>query len=318
MGISLSAYIDELHGRSDLIWPKPADAKPMKATPYLKPLPEVKLVTWSLYGTLLEIDHGKLLHHHPQEIRMQIALEKVIKEFNMWNSMTRRQGQPWEGMLILYDRFREDLEMVSSKHKGDFTETDSVKIWSKILDRLKQKDYTWDAGKYGDQEEFALKIAYFFHASLQGVQAAPDAQPILAELTKEGVFQGLLADAQAFSLAQLKHELSLQGRFSSVAEMFSPEFFFLSYQEKLRKPSLTLYKRPKEVFKKHGILPEQVLHVSHRLKDDLAIAKKSGFRTALLVADQTCQVTAEEVRHPDMKPDRLLTEVRQIRQIVGR
>ncbi len=317
MGLSLSAYIEELHERSDLIWPKPPAIVPLKVTPSLKPLPGIKVVTWSVYGTLLHVDQGLLLHHHEQEIRMQIALEKTIKEFNMWYSMTRRKGQPWDGMLIIYNRIREEMGMISTKRKGDFPEIDSALLWKKVIGKLEQKEYTYDQGKYGDVEDFAAKIAYFFHASLQGAAAAEGSRDTLAHLTTAGIRQGLLADGQAFTVPQLLHALNQQGSLVSLAEVLSASLMTISCQQKLRKPSPSLYLSAKESFKKIGIQPYEVLHVSHRLKDDLAIAKKQGFRTALFAADKnSCNVTASDVRDPEMKPDRLISQIAQVRDIL--
>lgn len=317
MGLSLAAYIDELHERSDLIWPQAPQLEPLKVTPAIKPLPGIKAVLWGIYGTLLEIDGGTLLHAHPQEIRMQIALEKTIKEFNMWYSMTRRQGQPWEGMLIMYTRLREDMELVGSKRKGDYPELDSARLWRKILDKLLQKEFEYDEDKYGDLDEFAAKIAYFFHASLQGVRAASDAVEMMTQLTLNGFRQGLFTNGQVFTMPQFLHALRHQGSFSSPAELFALDLSLISVQLKLRKPSLTLYETLRENFEAHGIKPSEVLYVSHLLRDDLSVAKKYGFRTALYAADRkSCNVTAVDVRDPDLKPDRLLSEIKQIRDIL--
>jgi hypothetical protein len=69
---------------------------------------------------------------------------------------------------------------------------------------------------------------------------------------------------------------------------------------------------------RHGLQAGEILYVSHRLSDDLAAAKAFGVRTALLCADANCcQVNPAEVRDPDMKPDRLLTGLPQIGQILG-
>lgn len=317
MGLSLSSYIEELQQRPDLIWPQPPAIVPLKVTPAVQPLPGIKAVTWSVYGTLLAIDQGLLVHSHPQPIRMQIALEKTIKEFNMWYSMTRKQGQPWEGLLIQYNRIREELGMRSSGQKGDFTEVNSLVIWKKIIERLQQKEYTYDVGKYGEVEDLAAKIAYFFHASLQGVQAHEAARETLLQLTLAGIRQGLLADGQAFTLPQLTHCLQHQGRFASLSELLSAEILTLSYQLHLRKPSPTLYKTAVQSFKKLGIQPREVLHVSHRLKDDLGAAKKCGFRTALFAADKnSCRFTGSDVRDPEFKPDRLISNLAQVREII--
>lgn len=318
MGLSLSAYLDELHQRSDLIWPEPPAVVPLKVTPALAPLPGIRAVIWSVYGTLLHLEKGHLLHQHPQEIRMQIALEKTIQEFNMWYSMTRRQGQPWEGMLLQYNKFREDLEMVGTKRKGDYPEVDSAKLWSRIIERLQQKEYSWDQGQLGDADHLAAKVAYFFHASLQGVQANPGARDTLEHLTMSGIRQGLLADGQIFTLPQLLYHLKSQGSFAGTGSLLSPDLVIFSYQQKLRKPSLSLYEAAKHALRHVGIEPEQVLYVTHRLKDDLAAAKRIGFRTALFAADKnSCIVSAADVRDPEYKPDRLLSEISQVRSILG-
>ena len=102
MGLSLREYATWLHERQ-LLWPAAPQTEPAKATPYLAPLPGIKAVTWNVYGTLLTIADGQLLLQHPQAIRMQIAMEKTIQEFNMWGSMTRRPGQPWEYFLPKYN-----------------------------------------------------------------------------------------------------------------------------------------------------------------------------------------------------------------------
>ena len=317
MGLSLPAYLEELHERSDLIWPEPPALVPLKITPALKPLPGIKAVTWSVYGTLLNIDQGRLMQTHPQEIRMQIALEKTIKEFNMWYSMTRKQGQPWEGMLHQYNKIRDEMGLKSTKRKGDYPEIDSAKLWKKIIERLQKKEYSYDEGMYGDLDDFAAKVAYFFHASLQGVQAAHGARETLAELTTLGIRQGLLADAQVFTLPQFLFALKRQGGGLSLVEVLSAECMTLSYQVKLIKPSPSFYASAVESFRKIGIRPEEVLHISHRLKDDLAVAKKLGFRTALFAADKkTCHVTGSDVRDPELKPDRLISKISQVQDIV--
>jgi FMN phosphatase YigB (HAD superfamily) len=68
-----------------------------------------------------------------------------------------------------------------------------------------------------------------------------------------------------------------------------------------------------------GIAASQVLMVGTRIGDDLAIAKETGMRTALFAADRTSlAATREELTDPQVRPDRLLTSLTQLREIVGR
>ena len=68
---------------------------------------------------------------------------------------------------------------------------------------------------------------------------------------------------------------------------------------------------------RQGLEPATILYISHRLDNDLAVARQTGVRTALYAADAVCcQVTGAQLRDPELKPDRLLTELRQIREIL--
>ncbi|MBW3542315.1 MAG: HAD family hydrolase, partial [Planctomycetes bacterium] len=191
MAKTLQEYLDWLDSRN-LLWPQPPEREAPKATPYLKPLPGIRAVTWSVYGTLLRISDGELLHLHPQTLRMQIALEKTVEEFNMWNSMYRKPGAPWEYMLNQYRKVLEERRLAGTARKGDVPEVDSAGLWHRLLDQLSEKEYAYDRAFYGDEAELSEKVAYFFHASLQGVEAAPGALEALISIGRGGLLQTLL------------------------------------------------------------------------------------------------------------------------------
>lgn len=315
---SLSAYIDSLDERTGLVWPQPPAVKPIKATPACQPLPGIKAVTWAVYGTLLRIDTGRLHVVHPQALRMQIALQKTIEEFKFWGSMSRKPGQPWEYMLRQYTEIVEDRRLAATAVKGDVPEINAVDLWDKLIERLERNEYQWDRGVYGDRGELALKVAYFFHASLQGVAAADGIVDVLSQLQAQGIPQGIISDGQPFTLAQTLRAFGKQRKLGSVSEVLTPKLVILSSQVGVRQPSASLYRAAAEACACVGLQPAQVLHVSHRLEDDLAPAKRAGFRTALVVADANCtQVDKAALRDPEQRPDRLVTDLGQVRQIVG-
>lgn len=318
MAKSLNEYLSLLGERSDLIFPKAPRRKPIKATPAIKPIPEIKVVLWSVYGTLLSIDSGRLLHQHHQELRMQIALQKTIEEFKMWQSMSRKPGQPWVYMLQQYDGLIEDQRIAATARKGDTREVDSAVLWARMIEKLQRNEYQWDEGLYGGLEDVAVKVAYFFHAMLQGTEAFEGCAETLARLQQAGIRQGLLDDAQQFTLAQLVYQLKRQGAEGNLAAIFSPELSALSYQLEIRKPSPSLYQTAAARCSAKGVTPEQVLYLTNRLTDDLGMAKKVGFRTGLMVVDEACtELTSADLKNPEYRPDRLLTDVRQVLDIVG-
>lgn len=316
MGMSLREYSAWLTDRK-LLWPAAPETEPAKATPYLAPLDGIKAVVWNVYGTLLTISDGQLLLRHPQAIRMQVAMEKTIHEFNMWASMTRRPGQPWEYFLPKYNDAVEQATLAGGCQKGDFPEVNSAQVWAKLLELLSRKEYEYDEDRYGDWDEYAEKVAYFFQLCLQGCQGAKSALQSVTAVAEAGLQQGLLAEAQPYTLAQLLQGLERQGRLPPLAKLFAPGCLIQTYELGVRKPSLSLYRQCRERFGELDIAPEQILYVSSRVAEDLAVAKQQGFRTALFAGDKlSLKATAAECKDPATKPDRLITNLNQIQIIL--
>jgi FMN phosphatase YigB (HAD superfamily) len=313
---TIQEYADWLDGRG-LIWPQPPPVDPPKATPAVKPLPGIRAVTWDVYGTLLRISDGELLHVHPQRLRMQIALEKTVEEFKMWSSMYRTPEPPWEYMFRQYEKELERRRLAGTGRVGDVPEVNSAEVWRKLLGQLQDKDYQYDSSFYGDMDEFAEKVAYFFHISLQGVEAAPSALAALTAVTATGRLQTLLADAQPFTLVQMLRALKAQGTLPPAGGL-AIESAGLSFREAVRKPSRTLFRACLDRLAERGIEPREVLHVSSRIRDDIAIARQLGMRTALYAGDTlSLRATREELKNQELRPDRLLTDLVQVTEILG-
>lgn len=315
---SLQEYAVWLNQRDDLIWPKVPKVGPVAAKAHDKPLPGIKAVVWNLYGTLLRVTDGELLLSHHLELRMQVALEKTISEFNMWNSMTRRPGAPWEYILPKYRAAIEDIELTAKVAPGDFGHANGSAAWRRILDMLGQKEYQYDEGFYGNLDQLSEKIAYFFQLCLQGVEAAPNAATALTAVSQSGLVQGLLTDAQPFTLIQALRAFGQQTKLPPLNELFDPACLVLSCQVGVRKPSPTLYNTCLQRFAEKGIQPSEILYVGNRLQSDLAVAKQLGMKTALYVGDKlSLQASSAEIKHKELRPKRLLTDLIQISKIVG-
>jgi len=314
---SLLEYADWLAER-DLIWPQVPAEVSAKATAFVEPLDGVRAVVWNVYGTLLRISDGRLLFDHPKKMRMQIAMDKTVEEFKMWHSMNRKPGNPGELMYEQYAPLLKRQLMANTQQKGDSPEVDAPAIWRKLLSRLAEKGYSYDINLYGDPEELSDKVTYFFHSSLQGVEAAPNARDALTAIVESPLKQSLLSDAQSFTLVQMLRALRVQGTLPPLGGLFSLGLMTLSFQDGLRKPSASLFGRCVERFEAEGIEPREVLYISNQLRDDLSVAKQAGMQTALYAADTlSLRAAKSDVRDPDMKPDRLLTDLIQIRDILS-
>ena len=65
MPLTLEQYASYLDTR-DLSWPAPPTLCAPRARPHLVAMPQVRVVTWNVYGTLLAISTGGLVFEPPQ------------------------------------------------------------------------------------------------------------------------------------------------------------------------------------------------------------------------------------------------------------
>ena len=310
MALSLDQYVCEYLPKKGLPWPAAPAPVPAKARPSLEPLP-VRCVLWTVYGTLLSVPGGELAFEADIPFVTDMAFDKTIQEFKMWNSMSRKPGAPAAYMKEL---FKKAYDLVRLTGGG---EVRSELVWDDIFKKLMGKEYGYDGGTYGPPTEYVKKIAYFYHASIQGCGAYPGAADAVRMLSERGVRQGLLADGQCFTSAQLRKGLREQDpAFDPAAHLNGP--CVLSAENGSKKPADELFRAAAAAAGAKGYDPAEVLHVGSSLTRDIGPAKRAGFRTALFAGDKTSlRATADGLRDPHLRPDVLLTELPQVLEVIG-
>ena len=315
MALTLEQYAQYLDSRQ-LPWPSPPEVVPPKARPYLTRLPNVRAVTWSVYGTLLAISGGELYFEHPDQFVMEVALGKTVQEFKMWPSMSRKPGQPANYLQTIYSNLLAEQQLAQGGIDKN-PEIISDKLWESFVKKLIQKDYQIDPGFYGSLSEFGQKVAYFFHSSLQATACYAGTVTALRHVAESGLTQGLLADGQAFTTVQLQRGLAQQDPAARLEDLISSRFHVLSCQVGVRKPSLDLFRQALAVFSQEGIGADQILHIGSRIVNDVAPARRVGMKTGLFAGDKAgLQATPEQLRDSATRPDVLLTDLEQIKEIV--
>jgi FMN phosphatase YigB (HAD superfamily) len=315
MPLTLDQYATYLDTRG-LPWPAPPEPHPPKVRPHVEPIEGVRAVLWTVYGTLLALTDGELKFEVDNDFLMNVALDKTIHEFKMWGSMSRKPGQPAEYMREIYKKALDEQRLAPAPDKPP--ELLSEKVWEGIIKKLFQKEYQFDSSFYGALSEYATKVAYFFHASLQGIGAYPNAAAAMTSLAERGITQGLLADGQTFTPAQLSRGLTKQDAAIRLDEVVPSANRVLSFQHRARKPSDLVFHAAVEAMGAHGIEPHEILHVGSSLPRDIGPAKKWGMRTALYAGDKASLVaTAEQLKEPQFRPDALLTDLAQVVELIG-
>lgn len=315
MPLSLEQYASYLDTRG-LPWPAPPQPDPPRVKASIRPLEGVRAVLWTVYGTLVAIPEGELKFEVSNELVMNVALDKTIHEFKMWGSMSRKPGQPAEYMREIYKKALAEQRLAPAPDK--YPEIRSETVWEGIIKKLFQKEYQFDAGFYGSLPDYAKKVAYFFHASLQGTGCYENAAAALTGLAERGITQGLLSDGQVFTPVQLARGLARQDAALRLDDVIAPAQRVLSYQHRARKPSDLLFESAVEAMGARGIDPAEILHIGSSVTRDIAPAKKWGMRTALFAGDRTSlAATPDQLKDPQYRPDALLTDLGQVAELVG-
>ncbi len=315
MALTLEQYAHYLDSRHTN-WPSAPEVKPPKARPYLTRLPDVRAVTWSAYGTLLAVGGGDLYFEHPEQFVMEVALDKTVQEFKMWPSMTRKPGQPVNYLQSIYSNLLAEQQLTQGGVDKNI-EINADRIWESFIRKLIQKDYKFDAGFYGAINEFGQKVAYFFHANLQGTACYEGAAAALRHVADNKLHQGLVADGQSFTPVQLQRGLALQDASVRFEELIPTRFQVLSCQVGVRKPSLDLFRHALAIFSEEGISADQILHIGSRIATDVMPARRLGMKTGLFAGDKaSLQATPDQLKDSASRPDVLLTQLDQIQEIV--
>ncbi len=94
MPLTLEKYAELLDNRGE---PRPAGPDPIpfeKVKPAIPRLLGLKAIILGGFGTSMLIQGGESLLLPTDPIQLKIALEKTIKEFKMWASMSRKPASP--------------------------------------------------------------------------------------------------------------------------------------------------------------------------------------------------------------------------------
>src|SRR5262249_53324865 len=151
--------------------------------------------------------------------------------------------------------------------------------------------------------EYVKKIAYFYHASIQGAGPYPGAAETIRLIAEGRRVQGFLADAQCFTPGPLQWCMRQDDPDFDVNRYFPPSFRVLSADKRTKKPSDVLFKAAVQALGEVGIRPGEVLHIGSSVPRDIAPAKKHGFRTALFAGDKNSLVaTPEQLKDPATRP----------------
>ena len=316
MALTLEQYALDYLDTRGLPWPAMPKVELPKARPSLVTLP-VRAVLYTVYGTLLAIPTGELQFEAQLDFVTEAALDKTVLEFKMWQAMSRKPGKPGAQLRELFKKTFDSFRLSGSggeKHPELLAE----RIWDEIIKKLIVREYKIDTVQYGSAAEFTKKIAYFYHASIQGTGCYPGTADTLKLIADRGIPQGLLGDGQCFTPVQLLRGLHVQDAGFDMNIALPGPLRVLSSDCKARKPSHTIFQAAITALAARGISPAETLHVGSNLLRDITPAKKLGMKTALFAGDKaSLAATGDQLKDPALRPDVLVTELIQLLDVIS-
>ena len=279
----------------------PMDPLPTGELPRLNHLGAIKAVIFDVYGTLVASGCGdiSLISSQNQNPAIWESLEEC--GFKIKN----RDCEPWSLFLKAISETKAEL-----KHFGtEFPEVDIREIWSEVLMELfsiEAIEANWDA-------KTLAKLAVCFECKVNPIWAMPNAQKLIRTIFDRKMPMGIVSNAQFFT--PLLFDALFRDSYPNLG--FSEDICIWSYEKRMVKPSLDLFKPLCENLKDSGIAAHEIAFVGNDMLNDIWAAKQSGLKTVLFAGDQrSLRWRKDDPRCQSVVPNAVITDLQQLLDII--
>ncbi len=208
-----------------------------------------RAVFWDVYGTLLAAPRGDLESLVRREAELRGAFEQTVRQFHL--TMTAEQ---------LHHRWLRAL-----------AEQRATKIAAGILHPEIRIEEVWQNLLPGFP---AREVALYFERRANPKKLQPGARETLLAIQQRGLRQGIISNAQFYTLIELRERLG--------GDFFDPGLIFLSCHLGVAKPDRTAFRLAADALVAHHIAPTECLFVGDSLVNDIEPAREVGFCPVLI------------------------------------
>ena len=268
----------------------------------LEPLNDIRAVLFDIYGTLIVSGSGDI--GTTVATRRGEALGTAVAAAG-----GRLTGDPEAAIAALDTAVASDHAAARDEGR-DYPEVEIRDIWAEAIAAWTQQNGL-DGGDLLDIATLAIE----YEMRINPVWPMPGVTETLAGLIDRSVALGIVSNAQFYT--PIVVEALLAGRLDSIG--FDPQLCYYSYRHRHAKPGETLYRAAQQRLASKQINPAEVLFVGNDVRNDIRPAAAVGFRTALFAGDaRSLRLREDDDTCRDVRPDVVLTDLRQILQVVGR
>ncbi len=294
------------HSHSELLarhLTEPLKPESTGAKVILGKLPDIRAVIFDIYGTLFVSGSG--------DIGVSAAHNKAQSMLAALGKAGIRSAQDKGELLAsLFLQYIQKAQDVLRDRGVQFPEVEIREVWRDFLQTVLSSELA--EGSMPDDEGIeALAIEY--ECLVNPVWPMPGLGDCLASLHESHLLTGIVSNAQFFTPPLFECFL---GR--SVEELdFEPSCTIYSYVLREAKPSQQLFELLEAGLREHGFKPGQALYIGNDMRNDIAPAAALGFKTCLFAGDKrSLRLREGDPIAQGVKPDRVITELRQIEEIV--
>ncbi len=243
---------------------------PTGETAALPKLVGVRAVMFDLYGTLFISGSGEV--GSVGDAACATALAEAIRTV-----VPEPLGSVEGGLPCLVETIRA-MHRESHCRGVEHPEVDIVEVWRIVLGELGRKGVLPDR-IYRLEELQRLAVEY--EARANPTWPMPGLRECLTSLRTRGMVIGIISNAQFYT--PLLFEALLDGTPEKWG--IDPTLQYYSYRYGVAKPGLDMHRMAAETLRQRGIEPGGVLYVGNDVRNDVAVAKKVGFHSALFAGD---------------------------------
>ena len=232
--------------------------------------------------------------------------------------MSRKPGQPADYLGQIYDQVLLEQQIGARSAARSIPKSLADSVWEAIIKKLLQKDYKFDAGFFGSLNEFSRKVAYFFHASLQGTALLSRRGRGPAARRRQRPDAGAAGRRPVFHDGAVAARPDGPGRGRQARRLARCRTSrWLSYECAAESRRSACSPGADRAGTSRASSRRRCCTSARGSTQDLMPAKRLGMRTALFAGDKaSLQATPEQLKEPASRPDVLLTELSQITEVV--
>jgi putative hydrolase of the HAD superfamily len=252
--------------------------------------PNIRCVLFDLYGTLFISGSGdiSLSTHHRAQMK---KIGTLLTKYNI-------RKAPRE----LLDEFHGAIKArhTELRNRGiDYPEVRIDQIWQQVLQ--------------ADDQRIVRQFAIEFELISKPVYPMPALAELLSACRRFGLLMGIISNAQFFTPYLFKWFLDSDPQGLG----FNSELIFYSYRFQVAKPSVALFEMAATALSANMVAAASVLYCGNDMLNDIYPAARAGFKTALFAGDRrSLRLRADDSRCRDLKPDLVLTDLRQLIQLI--